>query len=66
MDTQANEIIDRLDGTGAVAKLCETSAGAVSQWRKAGIPKARLMYLKAIRPDAFEKEGETGSTQEAA
>lgn len=29
------------------------TTGAVSQWRKTGIPKARLMFLKAIRPDVF-------------
>lgn len=53
MDTFANIVIDKLGGTGATAKLCETSPGAVSQWRKDGIPAARLMYLKLARPDVF-------------
>jgi hypothetical protein len=47
----ANKIIDALGGTSAVAKLFEVTTGAVSQWRKKGIPKARLLHLKSIRPD---------------
>lgn len=43
-------IIDGLDGTGAVASLCECDPGAVSQWRKKGIPKARMLFLRAARP----------------
>lgn len=70
MDIQANKVIDLLGGTGATAKLCETSPGAVSQWRRDGIPSARLMYLKLARPDVFEKVGAcdatTETTQEAA
>jgi hypothetical protein len=48
------QVIDALGGTGAVAKLCEVSSQAVTQWRRAGIPRARLMYLRAVRPAAFE------------
>ena len=48
-----DEIIDSLGGSSAVAELCEVTVGAVSQWRTDGIPKARLMFLKAIRPDLF-------------
>lgn len=66
MDINANEVIDKLDGTGAVAKLCEVSPGAVSQWRKDGIPPARLMYLKLARPDVFEVSAKPEPHQEAA
>lgn len=48
-----DNIIDALGGTVAVAALCETSPAAVSQWRKKGIPNARLMYLRAVRPHVF-------------
>lgn len=51
----ASEIIDALGGTAAVAKLCEISQPSVSEWRSAGIPKARAQYLRAIRPDAFDE-----------
>jgi hypothetical protein len=52
----ADQIINALGGTVAVALLCDTSPAAVSQWRRAGIPKARLMYLKAVRPDVFHQD----------
>lgn len=56
----SDEIIARLGGPTAVAKLCECTPQAVCQWigldeegNQREIPKARLMYLKAVRPDAF-------------
>jgi len=49
-----NKIIDALGGTNAVARLCEIAPGSVSDWRKTGIPKARLMFLKLARPDVFK------------
>lgn len=49
-----NLIIDRLGGTSEVARLCEIEPPSVSDWRKYGIPKGRLLYLKAVRPDVFE------------
>ena len=49
-----NQIIDALGGTAEVARLCEVTAGAVSQWRdNNSIPKAREMYLRLLRPDVF-------------
>lgn len=48
-----SEIIDALGGTTAVAKLCEVAAPSVSEWRKTGIPKARLMFLRIARPEVF-------------
>lgn len=60
MDTinqsQDSKLIDGLGGTSKVARLCEVTTGAVSQWRYSGIPKARLMFLKLARPDAFKQE----------
>ncbi len=50
----SDQIIDALGGTGKTATLCEVRPAAVSQWRSDGIPPARLMYLKAVRPDIFE------------
>jgi hypothetical protein len=43
-------IIDGLDGTVAVAALCEVDPGAVSQWRWNGIPKSRMKFLRLARP----------------
>jgi len=53
MDQKSNEVIDALGGTVAVAGLCNVTKGAVSQWRENGIPDARLMYLRLLRPDVF-------------
>jgi hypothetical protein len=49
----SGKIIDALGGTGEVAKLCEVTDAAVSQWRRDGIPKARLQFLRLARPDVF-------------
>lgn len=55
------KIIDALGGTAEVARLCKVTPQAVSQWfgqerdgTQRQIPAARLMYLKAVRPDVFE------------
>lgn len=41
-----SRIIDALRGTRAVARLIGCTPGAVSQWRRIGMPRARLMYLR--------------------
>jgi len=56
MNTQYNLAIDALGGTNKVAELCGVSPQAVSQWRTDGMPQARLMYLRLLRPDAFADE----------
>lgn len=48
-----SKIIDALGGTAAVAKLCRVRPPSVSEWRKAGIPRARRQFLELIRPDLF-------------
>lgn len=54
MDTQtANTIIDRLGGTSETARLCEVKPPSVSEWRKTGIPKAQLKFLRLARPEVF-------------
>lgn len=52
----ADEIIDALGGTFEVARLCEVQPPSVSEWRKAGVPKARLMFLRLARPEVFAAE----------
>ncbi|MDP2815749.1 MAG: hypothetical protein Q8O19_03615 [Rectinemataceae bacterium] len=59
MNTDPNKIIDEIGGTNEVATLCEVTDGAVSQWRVNGIPRARLMYLKIVRPDVFKTPEQT-------
>lgn len=58
MENQAptdSEIIDRLGGTTAVARMFEIEPPSVSEWRTEGIPKARLMYLKLAHPEVFSE-----------
>jgi hypothetical protein len=66
MDSE--KIIKRLGGTFEVARLCECTPQAVSQWfgvdpetgKPRTIPKPRLMFLKAVRPDVFEEPEPAG------
>ena len=51
-------VIDALGGASHVALLCTITPQAVSQWRRSGIPAARRMYLRLLRPDAFGIEGQ--------
>lgn len=51
-----SKLIDDMGGTVAVARLCAVSSQAVSKWRNDGIPSARLMYLKLLRPEFFQQE----------
>lgn len=48
-----SEVIDRLGGTAAVARLCKVRSPSVSEWRVNGIPAARRQFLELLRPDAF-------------
>lgn len=54
-----DEIIDALGGTSEVARLCEIQPPSVSEWRRRGIPKAQLKFLRLARPDVFEVPAET-------
>lgn len=47
------EIIDRLGGTSAVARLCRVRPPSVSEWRRRGIPDARRQLLQLLHPEAF-------------
>ncbi len=61
----ADALIDELGGTVAVARLCEVTSQAVTQWRRKGIPKPRLMYLRAINPAAFAVQAQEAAAQRA-
>lgn len=61
-----NEIIDALGGTSRVAELCEVRPPSVSDWRKYGIPRARMMFLRIARPDVFKELDAQGAKKTAA
>lgn len=67
METQTpGQIIDRFGGTGEVARIFGIKAPSVSEWRTSGIPPARLMYLRLLRPDVFAQMDNAGTKKEAA
>jgi len=47
-DHPDDALIEELGGTGAVARLCEITAGSVSEWRAKGIPTPRRFEI-AVR-----------------
>lgn len=54
---QHASIIDAFGGASEMARIFDITPQAVSQWRTSGIPNARLMYLRLLRPDVFGKSG---------
>jgi hypothetical protein len=54
--TDADVVIRRLGGTTKAADVCEVSAQAVSQWRRNGIPKAQLKFLRVARPEVLRAD----------
>ncbi|MNE31841.1 hypothetical protein D3C81_1299320 [compost metagenome] len=56
-------IIDALGGTFRVAELCEVRPPSVSDWKKHGIPRARMMFLRIARPEVFQVLDEEAKKQ---
>lgn len=52
---EVERVINEFDGPPKVAKLFSISRQAVSKWKRRGIPDSRLMYLKLLKPQVFEK-----------
>lgn len=57
----AKQIIERLGGTGAVAKMCGIADASVSGWKTNGISELRTEFLRNRRPDVFATLEETAS-----
>lgn len=53
----AAALISHLGGTTATAAFFDVEPPSVSEWKYNGVPKARLMYVKAVRPDLFDESG---------
>lgn len=65
LNQQACRIIDLIGGTSATARLCNVEPPSVTEWKKNGIPNARLMFLKLARPDVFSEIALQDSAAEA-
>ena len=51
MNPHATLVIDVLGGTAEVARLFDVRMPSVSDWRRDGIPHARMMYLREMRKE---------------
>lgn len=51
MNVNATKVIDALGGTAEVARLCDVRMPSVSDWKRDGIPHARMMFLREARKD---------------
>ncbi|MEA9885984.1 hypothetical protein VDG05_16880 [Xanthomonas campestris pv. raphani] len=63
-------LIKELGGTAAVARLFDIKSPSVSEWKRTGIPKARMQTLRLLRPDllghkAAESAGRVDVTKRA-
>ena len=54
MNQHATQIIEALGDTAEVARLFGVRMPSVSDWKKHGIPRARMMSLKVAKPQALE------------
>ncbi|HFC8542693.1 TPA: Cro/CI family transcriptional regulator [Neisseria weaveri] len=50
-----SKFINLIGGVTKVAELCGITKGAVSQWKKNGIPKAQMNFLKTKFPREWKK-----------
>jgi len=55
MNTTAQEIIEKLGGTTKTAQFFGVNPGAVSQWRRSGIPASRMQTLKYSHPTLYRQ-----------
>ncbi|WP_155760614.1 hypothetical protein [Stenotrophomonas maltophilia] len=53
-------LIEAIGGTSAVARECEITHSAVSQWKTQGIPLPWWKYLRLRFPEEFEAVGQAG------
>lgn len=49
MNEAATKIIDRLGGTAKVSRMFGLTMPSVSDWKRDGIPHARMMFLRVAK-----------------
>lgn len=54
-DPFAKAVIAELGGTTATAELFGIEPPSVSNWKRKGIPPARLMYLEVAKPEVLAR-----------
>lgn len=53
MNASAVQVIEALGGTAAVARIFGIAMPSVTAWKDAGIPPARMMFLRHARKKAL-------------
>ena len=53
MNRHATQVIDALGGTAAVARLFDARMPSISNWKRDGIPPARMMFLQLAHKKAL-------------
>lgn len=57
LNLEANEVIERLGGVAATARICGIKPPSVSEWKKRNhIPKSWLMYFECAYSDQLNQE----------
>lgn len=54
MNQHAVKVIDALGGTAEVARICKVRMPSVSDWKRDGIPAARMMFLGAVHASELQ------------
>lgn len=60
-----SEIIDRLSGTSAVARMFGIKPPSVSAWRETGIPRSAMMFLWEKHPKVLTGEIRYGKVRKS-
>jgi DNA-binding transcriptional regulator YdaS (Cro superfamily) len=58
-------IIERLGGTAAVARLFKIQPPSVSEWKRKGIPTARMQFIALARPDVLRPAANDSSSTDS-
>ena len=54
--TKEADIVEKMGGTTAVAKMYGMTTQNVSRWKRHGFPKSWLRVIKLERPDLFKDD----------
>ena len=54
MNQYAVQVIEALGGTAEVARMCKVRMPSVSDWKRDGIPAARMMFLSAVHAQTLQ------------
>jgi predicted SpoU family rRNA methylase len=65
MNKSAELLIQHLGGPTKTAQHFDCTRAAISTWRKRGIPKSHMMYVRCAMPGLYEEMQKTDSPDHA-